>query len=115
MATTIDLSRTVPFQSSQSCGGAHSRETLVGIGGDMKTLTEAEYLATMGTPMTRRAADAEPPFEFWSYFDALPVEEHAGHDFSEGEVDCARRAPSRENERARKTNARKTGRSSIVR
>jgi len=38
----------------------------------MKRLSEAEFKATFSEPMTRAPADAEPPFDFWGYFDAIP-------------------------------------------
>jgi hypothetical protein len=35
-------------------------------------LSEAEYLATLSEPMKRLSSDAEVPFDFWDYFDAIP-------------------------------------------
>jgi hypothetical protein len=52
----------------------------------MKQLSEAEYLATVEVPMKRLAADAEPPFELWDYFDAIPQSDFEGHDCSAGSV-----------------------------
>lgn len=52
----------------------------------MKLLTETEFRATFAEPMQRLGVDAESPVEFWSYFDAIPSEDFAGHDCSEGSV-----------------------------
>jgi hypothetical protein len=52
----------------------------------MKQLSEADYLATMAVPMKRLAADAESPFEFWDYFDAIPQSDFETHDCSAGSV-----------------------------
>ena len=38
--------------------------------------------------MHRVPLGAEPPFDFWEYFDAIPTAEFQGHDCSEGIVYC---------------------------
>ncbi len=45
--------------------------------------------------MQARDADASAPFDFWTYFDALPLSEFEGHDFSDGDVECVYAEPSR--------------------
>lgn len=55
----------------------------------MPLLSEAEYHATMATPMRRVDSDAEPPFDFWAYFEQIPLQDFEGHDCSEGAVDYA--------------------------
>jgi hypothetical protein len=52
----------------------------------MKQLSKAEYLATMEVPMKQLSSDAEAPFPFWNYFDAIPVVDFEEHDCSEGAV-----------------------------
>jgi hypothetical protein len=52
----------------------------------MKQLSEAEYLATLAEPMKRLDSDAQAPFEFWDYFDAIPQSDFRGHDCSAGSV-----------------------------
>ncbi|HTY88423.1 MAG TPA: hypothetical protein VMB80_13220 [Candidatus Acidoferrum sp.] len=60
----------------------------------MKQLLEGEYLATMAEPMKRLPSDAEAPFEFWDYFDAIPLSDFSGHDFSRGSVTYVWEHPS---------------------
>lgn len=60
----------------------------------MKRLSETEYKATMGEPMTRRESNGSAPFDFWSYFDRLPTDEFFGHDFSDCVVDYVYADPS---------------------
>ena len=55
----------------------------------MKALTEPEFLATFTEPMQRLSLDAEPPCDFWNYFEAIPADEFAGHDCSAGSVTYA--------------------------
>ena len=52
----------------------------------MKRLSKTEYLATMAVPMKQLASDAQPPFDFWNYFEAIPLVDFEGHDCSEGAV-----------------------------
>ena len=52
----------------------------------MPKLTVEEFVATRSVPVTRLGMDASPPFEFWSYFKAIPKEDFEGHDCSEGRV-----------------------------
>jgi hypothetical protein len=60
----------------------------------MALLSEAEFQQTFGQPMTRAAQDEGPPFDFWPYFDQIPVADFCGHDCSEGRVNCVYRHPS---------------------
>ena len=53
----------------------------------MRQLSKVEFKATVGDEMVQLGEDAVPPFDFWSYFDALPKDHFGGHDFSEGRVD----------------------------
>lgn len=55
----------------------------------MKHLSEAEFRTTFAGPMQRVALDAEPPVPFWDYFDAIPADDFADHDCSEGNVSRA--------------------------
>lgn len=55
----------------------------------MKHLTEPEFRATFADPMQRVALDAEPPVQFWAYFDAIPADDFASHDCSVGSVSYA--------------------------
>ncbi len=55
----------------------------------MGLLTAEEFLATTGGTHDSLPVDAEPPFDFWPYFDAIPEEHFGGHDFSEGRVPYA--------------------------
>ena len=52
----------------------------------MKKLSRGEYHATFTTQMTPLGPAEPPPFEFWSYFDAIPTDDFEGHDFSGGQV-----------------------------
>jgi hypothetical protein len=36
----------------------------------------------------------DPPFDFWPYFESIPVEDMGGHDFTGGVVDQVFRMPS---------------------
>ena len=52
----------------------------------MKQLSESEYHATFGQPMKRLASDVAPPFDFWDYFESIPLSHFEGHDCSAGSV-----------------------------
>ena|SRR3569833_2029905 len=60
----------------------------------MGRLSEWQYRATMEPGAVRVSDGAEPPFDFWDYFDAIPEHDFEGHDFSAGEVAYAWRMPS---------------------
>ncbi|WP_165228334.1 hypothetical protein [Aquisphaera insulae] len=52
----------------------------------MAKLTKEQFLATFGE--SRHRVDGEgPPFDFWPYFDAIPIADFEGHDCSAGIVD----------------------------
>ncbi len=55
----------------------------------MKLLSKAKFLATFASPMQRVPLDAEPPFEFWDYFEQIPPEDFEAHDCSNGAVSYA--------------------------
>lgn len=55
----------------------------------MPQLNQSEFDATYSDPMRRVPLDAEPPFDFWVYFDEIPEDEFQGHDCSECAVDYA--------------------------
>jgi hypothetical protein len=40
----------------------------------------------MAEPMKQLSSDANAPFSFWDYFDAIPQSDFDGHDCSEGRV-----------------------------
>jgi hypothetical protein len=46
----------------------------------MAMLSEAEFKATFALPMKRLPLEAEPPFDFWPYFDSIPGNDFAGHE-----------------------------------
>ncbi|WP_212844562.1 hypothetical protein [Catellatospora sp. IY07-71] len=52
----------------------------------MRLLTADEFQATTGEPHLAVGDDESPPFDFWSYFGRIPVEDFRGHDFSRGQV-----------------------------
>jgi hypothetical protein len=56
-------------------------------------LSDSEYLALLPTDVEPRDEDAEPPFDFWPYVDAIPSEHFRGHDCSPGTVTYAFRHP----------------------
>jgi hypothetical protein len=60
----------------------------------MKPLTPEQFKATFETPMTRLGSDAEPQFDFWSYFEALPAEAFEGYDCRNGTVTYVYRTAS---------------------
>jgi hypothetical protein len=55
----------------------------------VRRLTDEEFKATMGSDRERVGLDEEPPFAFWDYFDSIPPEDFAGHDFLDGRVSYA--------------------------
>lgn len=55
----------------------------------VRRLTEDEYEATMGLASRQVTPDERPPFDFWTYFHAIPREDWEGHDFSAGSVSFA--------------------------
>ena len=59
----------------------------------MRKLNEDEYKATVTPNPVSISPDEAPPFDFWPYFDAIPLEDLGGHDFSGGEVPYAWRMP----------------------
>ncbi|GAA2396196.1 hypothetical protein [Dactylosporangium salmoneum] len=61
----------------------------------MRLLSEAEYRATMEPEPIRIGAEAEPPFDFWTYVDEIPEADLGGHDFSAGNVTYAWHMPAR--------------------
>jgi hypothetical protein len=46
----------------------------------MASLSEDQYKATFAPPMRRLPSEAEPPFDFGSYFDAIPAGDFAGYE-----------------------------------
>jgi hypothetical protein len=52
----------------------------------MGLLSREEYLATFGETRTRVSPDEAPPFDFWTYFDAIPVSDFESRDCSAGTV-----------------------------
>lgn len=54
-----------------------------------RILSQAELGATFTNPMHRVPVDAEPPFDFWDYFDCIPESHFEGHDCKDGAVDYA--------------------------
>jgi hypothetical protein len=55
----------------------------------VRLLTADEYRATMGFRPVEVGHDETPPFDFWPYFDDIPVEHLGGYDFSAGQVTSA--------------------------
>jgi hypothetical protein len=55
----------------------------------VRRLADEEFKATMGSDRERVSLDAEPPFDFWDYFEAIPPADFCEHDFSEGRVSYA--------------------------
>ena len=49
-------------------------------------LSKSEFKSTAATPMRRLGADAEPPIDFWPYFESIPAADFEGHDCGEGSV-----------------------------
>ena len=46
----------------------------------MPHLSEDQYQATFSPPMRQLPPDAEPPFDFFSYFDAIPADDFARYE-----------------------------------
>lgn len=46
----------------------------------MANLSEDQYQATFCAPMRRLPPEAEPPFDFGSYFDAIPADDFADYE-----------------------------------
>jgi hypothetical protein len=44
----------------------------------MRLLSRDEFRETFAAPMQRRSPDAEPPIDFWTYFNAIPSEAFSG-------------------------------------
>lgn len=59
----------------------------------MPLLSQKEFRATFGEPGHQVGADEPPPFDFWTYFESIPVSDFEGHDCSAGRVDYAWRMP----------------------
>jgi hypothetical protein len=55
----------------------------------MALLSREQYLATFGETRSRVSPDESPPFDFWSYFDAIPLADFQNRDCSAGMVDYA--------------------------
>jgi hypothetical protein len=64
-------------------------------GSDVRSLTKAEYLATMTSPMALvRPDDDLRAFPLGGYVDAIPAEDLQGHDFTQRRIDSVYRAPA---------------------
>jgi hypothetical protein len=55
----------------------------------VRRLSEEEFKATIAPEKELVDLGEEPPFDFWEYFEAIPVEDFGEHDFSEGRVPYA--------------------------
>ena len=53
----------------------------------MALLNKAAYKKTFGAKMLRLGPDEGPPFDFWTYFEAIPKEDFDGYDCSAGAVE----------------------------
>jgi hypothetical protein len=60
----------------------------------MALLSEEKYRQTFAPPMTRVLGNEAPPFNFWPYFEQIPLGDFAGHDCSPGIVTYVLRDPS---------------------
>ena len=60
----------------------------------MPRLSDDEYHATLEPAPERVDMELPPPFDFWSYIDALPPAEFGGYDFSAGHVTYVWQMPS---------------------
>ena len=56
-------------------------------------LTQSEFDATFAAPMRRLPQEDDPPFDFWPYFDTIPLDDFSGHRFS-GDVTYVYEHPS---------------------
>jgi hypothetical protein len=52
----------------------------------MARLSEDEYKATFDAPMRQLPPGAEPPLDFWNYFEGIPADDFAGYECP-GDVD----------------------------
>lgn len=50
-------------------------------------LTQEQFLATFGESSQRIDDDDPPPFDFWPYFETIPVEDFHGYNCSAGTVE----------------------------
>lgn len=50
-------------------------------------LSQDAFLSTMGDARQEVGANELPPFDFWPYFEAIPVLDFEGHDCSAGIVE----------------------------
>jgi hypothetical protein len=64
------------------------------VGGVTHALSQAEFLATLGEPMTAVSPGEDAPFDLWPYFEAIPAADFEGHDCSEESVTNVIREPS---------------------
>jgi hypothetical protein len=55
----------------------------------MALLSQEQYLGTFGETRSRVSPDEGPPFDFWSYFDAIPPADFHNRNCSAGMVDYA--------------------------
>ena len=58
----------------------------------MAALNKAAFKKTFGARMLRVGSSEKPCFDFWAYVDAVPVEDYAGYDCSEGIVEFVYRS-----------------------
>src|SRR5260221_13435464 len=61
----------------------------------MPLLAREQYLSTFAEPMSMASGDEPAPFDFWTYFDAIPLTDFEGHDCSAGEVLVSREPSGR--------------------
>lgn len=54
---------------------------------NMRELSYDEYRSTFDQKMNRLGPDAVPPFDFWSYIEAIPPGDYGDFDCSAGSVD----------------------------
>ena len=57
-------------------------------------LSDTDFEATFAPPMQQLGPEAQPPFDFWGYFDEIPEEDFGGYDCSAGDVSYVYRAAS---------------------
>ena len=67
-----------------SYGGVHFARLGVEV---MSLLSQDEFAKTFGETRERLLADESPPFDFWQYFDEIPLDDFEGHDCSAREVE----------------------------
>lgn len=68
---------------------AHAETWQANYASGMRRLTRQQFLATFRAPMQPIAQHASPPFDFWSYFDAIPPADFEGYDFTDCIVEHA--------------------------